>query len=90
MTLTPRLALLMTRPPLLWAGHAAVVGRLIVGQVPPFTLNFLRWRLTALFLLPRGWRALRPWSRIAERWPCLLAVGVLAWGCSIHASTWRW
>jgi hypothetical protein len=41
MKLTPRLALLMTLPPLLWAGNA-VVGRLMVGQVPPMTLNLLR------------------------------------------------
>jgi drug/metabolite transporter (DMT)-like permease len=79
MTLTPRLALLMTLPPLLWAGNA-VVGRLMAGQVPPLTLNFLRWALTALILLPLGWRALRPWSRIAARWPYLLAVGMLGVG----------
>ena len=43
----------MTLPPLLWAGNA-VVGRLLVGQVPPLTLNLLRWLLAALFLLPLG------------------------------------
>ncbi|HJW12351.1 MAG TPA: EamA family transporter, partial [Albitalea sp.] len=37
-----RTAVLMTLPPLLWAGNA-VVGRLAVGSVPPLTLNFLRW-----------------------------------------------
>jgi drug/metabolite transporter (DMT)-like permease len=79
MALTPRLALLMTLPPLLWAGNA-VVGRLMAGQVPPLTLNFMRWALTALILLPLGWRALRPWSRIAARWPYLLAVGLLGVG----------
>lgn len=79
MSLTPRLALLMTVPPLLWAGNA-VVGRLMVDQVPPLTLNLMRWMLTALFLLPFAWRALRPWSRIARRWPYLLAVGLLGVG----------
>ena len=79
MTLTPRLALLMTLPPLLWAGNA-VVGRLMAGQVPPLTLNFLRWVLTALILLPWAWRALRPWSRIARRWPYLTAIGLLGVG----------
>ena len=78
-SVTPRLALLMTLPPLLWAGNA-VVGRLLVGQVPPMTLNLIRWMLAALFLLPLGWRALRPWSRIAQRWPYLLAIGVLGVG----------
>jgi drug/metabolite transporter (DMT)-like permease len=79
MTLTPRLAVLMTVPPLLWAGNA-VIGRLLVGQVPPLTLNLSRWVLTALILLPFAWRALRPWSRIAQRWPYLLAVGLLGVG----------
>jgi drug/metabolite transporter (DMT)-like permease len=79
MTLTPRLALLMTLPPLLWAGNA-VVGRLMVGQVPPLTLNLLRWALTALILLPLAWRALRPPRHIVQRWPYLLAVGVLGVG----------
>lgn len=79
MRLTPRLALLMTLPPLLWAGNA-VVGRLLVGQVPPMTLNFMRWLIVALLLLPLGWRALRPFSRIRERWPYLLAIGVLGVG----------
>ncbi len=79
MRVTPRLALLMTLPPLLWAGNA-VVGRLMVGQMPPLTFNFLRWLLTALILLPLAWRALTPWSRIVRRWPYLLALGVLGVG----------
>ena len=79
MSLSPRLAVLMTVPPLLWAGNA-VVGRLMVDQVPPLTLNLMRWVLTALILLPFAWRALRPWSRIAARWPYLLAVGLLGVG----------
>ena len=79
MRLSPRLILLMTLPPVLWAGNA-VVGRLMVGEVPPLTLNLMRWVLTALFLLPFAWRALRPWSRIAQRWPYLLAVGLLGVG----------
>ncbi|MFZ4650861.1 MAG: DMT family transporter [Rubrivivax sp.] len=78
-TLTPRLVLFLTLPPLLWAGNA-VVGRLMVGQVPPMTLNFLRWVGAAIILLPLAWRALLPWSRIAARWPYLLAIGVLGVG----------
>jgi drug/metabolite transporter (DMT)-like permease len=76
---TPRLALLMTLPPLLWAGNA-VVGRLMVGQVPPLTLNLLRWLLTALILLPLAWRALRPWSAIRQRVGYLLLLGLLGVG----------
>ena len=79
MKLSPRLLVLLTLPPLLWAGNA-VVGRAMVGQVPPLTLNLLRWSLAALILLPLGWRALRPWSRIAQRWPYLMAVGLCGVG----------
>ena len=79
MKLAPRLLVLLTLPPLLWAGNA-VVGRAMVGVVPPMTLNFLRWALAAFIVLPLGWRALRPWSRIARRWPYLLAIGLFGVG----------
>ncbi|MFY7973417.1 MAG: DMT family transporter [Rubrivivax sp.] len=79
MKLTPRLALLLTTAPLLWAGNA-VVGRLMAGEVPPLTLNLMRWALTALILLPLAWRALRPWSRIAVRWRYLAVLGLLGVG----------
>ncbi|MFM7703770.1 MAG: DMT family transporter [Rubrivivax sp.] len=78
-SLSPRLILMLTLPPLLWAGNA-VVGRLMAGQVPPMTLNLLRWLLALAILLPLAWRALLPWSRIAQRWPYLLAIGVLGVG----------
>lgn len=77
--LSLRLALLLTAPPLLWAGNA-VVGRLLVGHVPPLTLNFLRWVIAILLLLPWAWRALWPLSRITQRWPYLLMLGVLGAG----------
>lgn len=76
---TLRTAALMTLPPLLWAGNA-VVGRLAVGSVPPLTLNLLRWTLAALFLLPLGWRVLRAPRAVLQRWPYLLAAGLLGVG----------
>ena len=69
-SITARTAVLLTLPPLLWAGNA-VVGRLAVGSVPPLTLNFLRWLLAALILLPLGWRALCAPREIIARWPHL-------------------
>jgi drug/metabolite transporter (DMT)-like permease len=74
-----RTAVLMTLPPLLWAANA-VVGRMTVGHVPPLMLNFLRWTLAALILLPWGWRALRDPGAIAARWKHLLLVGLLGVG----------
>jgi drug/metabolite transporter (DMT)-like permease len=79
LTVTPRLALLLTLPPLLWAGNA-VVGRLMVGQVPPLTLNLLRWLLAAVVLLPIAWRALVPFAVIRRRWRYLFALGLLGVG----------
>jgi drug/metabolite transporter (DMT)-like permease len=74
-----RTALLMTLPPLLWAGNA-VVGRLAVGSVSPLALNFMRWALAAMLLAPLGWRALARPREIAVRWRHLLVLGVLGVG----------
>jgi drug/metabolite transporter (DMT)-like permease len=79
MTLTPRLALLLTLPPLMWAGNA-VVGRLMVGQVPPLTLNFMRWVLVVLFLLPLAWRVLRRPELIRARLGYLTLISLLGVG----------
>ncbi|MEK8049282.1 DMT family transporter [Ideonella sp. DXS22W] len=56
MTITPRFALMLAVPPLLWAGNA-VVGRLAVQSIGPLWLNAARWVLALLLLAPLGWRA---------------------------------
>ena len=81
--LTPRLALLLTLPPVMWAGNA-VVGRLAAGQVPPLALNALRWLLALAILLPLGWRAVgTPAARaeVLRRWRPLALLGLLGVGC---------
>lgn len=77
--LTPRLALLLTVPPLLWAGNA-VVGRLLVGSVPPLALNALRWAIALVLLAPLGWHALRSWPAVRERFAHLALLGLLGMG----------
>ncbi len=80
--ISARTALLMTLPPLLWAGNA-VVGRLLVGQVPPLTLNALRWLIAALLLAPLAWSVLaraEHRAAIAQRWRHLLLLGLLGVG----------
>lgn len=77
--ITPRIAFLMSLPPLLWAGNA-VVGRLLVGQVPPLALNALRWTIAFALLLPLGWRALSAPRELLARWPHLLLLGTLGVG----------
>ena len=82
MTLTPRLATLLTLPPLLWAGNA-VVGRLMVGSVPPLALNALRWSLALLLLAPLARRLFTAseLSQLARRWRYFALTGVLGMGC---------
>ena len=65
-------------PPLLWAGNA-VVGRLLVGTVPPLLLNLLRWSIALAMLLPIAWPVI--WTRdarrqIRERWRALTTLGL--------------
>ncbi|MEJ6005237.1 DMT family transporter [Paucibacter sp. AS339] len=80
MTLTPRLALLLTLPPLMWAGNA-VVGRLMVGSISPLALNALRWGLAALLLLPLAWRLFQQPTALLQRWRYLALSGFLGMGC---------
>lgn len=78
--LAPKTALLLTVPPLLWAGNA-VVGKLIIVAVAPLTLNFLRWSLAAAVLLPLGWRVFRRASPMWSRWRRFAVLGLLGVGC---------
>ncbi|MCY7319564.1 MAG: DMT family transporter [Ramlibacter sp.] len=78
--LTPSTALLLTIPALLWAGNA-VVGRLVAPLVPPITLNFLRWALAFLLLLPLAGWVLRPSSGMWSHWRRFLLLGLLGVGC---------
>ncbi|MES2153261.1 MAG: DMT family transporter [Pseudomonadota bacterium] len=71
--------LLLTVPPLLWAGNA-VVGRLVRGAVPPMTLNLLRWSLALLILLPLGRRAFAASSGLAAHWRRFSLLGLLGIG----------
>ncbi|MBU3653717.1 MAG: DMT family transporter [Limnohabitans sp.] len=77
--LTPRTAGLLLIPPVLWAGNA-VVGRLVNESIPPITLNFLRWLLAFILLLPLAWPVLRPRSELWGYWKRFSLLGLLAVG----------
>jgi drug/metabolite transporter (DMT)-like permease len=72
-------ALLLTVPPLMWAGNA-VVGRLVRAAVPPMTLNLLRWSLALLVLLPLGRAALRHGSGALVNWRRYALLGLFGIG----------
>ncbi len=77
----------------MWAGNA-VTGRLINELVPPMTLNFLRWVLAFLFLLPLAAGVLKPSSPMWAHWRRFSVLGLLSVGAynslqylALHTST---
>jgi drug/metabolite transporter (DMT)-like permease len=91
--LSPKLALLLTLPPLLWAGNA-VVGRLMTAAVPPVTFNLIRWALAFVLLLPLAAWVLRRDSPLWGHWRRMLLLGLLGMGSyntlqymALHTST---
>jgi drug/metabolite transporter (DMT)-like permease len=80
MKLDARTAALLILPPVLWAGNA-VVGRALVGLVPPLALSFLRWSLAGLILLPFVWNGVRRHApQLRARWRDVVLMGVLGVG----------
>ncbi|MDP9878742.1 drug/metabolite transporter (DMT)-like permease [Variovorax boronicumulans] len=77
--LTPLTALLLTVPPLLWAGNA-VVGRLVRALVSPLTLNFVRWVIAFVLLLPLAAWVLRRDSPLWAHWRRYALLGLLGIG----------
>lgn len=77
--LTPSAAILLTIPPVLWAGNA-VVGRIAQDLIAPVTLNLLRWSIAFLVLLPWGWRVFRKGSGLWDKKWRYLTLGLLGIG----------
>ena len=76
--LSPSTLLFLVLPPLLWASNA-IVGRLAAGAIPPITLNFLRWVVAILVLLPFVWHRLKQdWPLARKAWVVLAATGFLS------------
>lgn len=63
----------------MWSGNA-IVGRLFHDAVPPITLNFLRWLLAFVLLLPLAWPVLRPSSQMWSHWKRFAVLGLLGVG----------
>lgn len=91
--LTPATIGLLLLPPLVWAGNS-ILGRLVADMVPPITLNFFRWLLATLLLMPWAWRVLLPGSAMWAHWRRYLVLSLLGVGCynsfqylALHTST---
>ncbi|UTY60826.1 DMT family transporter [Massilia sp. erpn] len=70
---------LLIVPPLLWAGNV-VIGRMVNSLVPPITLNFLRWAIAFLILLPLAGPIFRRGSSLWLHWRRFALLGLLGVG----------
>ena len=84
---------LLLLPPLVWAGNS-VLGAVVADMVPPITLNFFRWLLAFVLLLPWSWPVLKPSSRMWSHWRRYALMSLLGVGCynsfqylALHTST---
>ena len=72
--------LLLIFTALFWAGNQ-VLGRAVVGQIPPIHYSFLRWLGATLLILPFAWPHLRgDWANIKARWLYLVIIGSVGGG----------
>ncbi|MBU6223997.1 MAG: DMT family transporter [Burkholderiales bacterium] len=78
--LTVRAAALLLVPPVLWAGNA-ITGRLVHELISPLTLNFFRWGLALLLLLPIAYKVLQRNSALWSKWKRFAVLGFLGVGC---------
>ena len=78
--LTARAAALLLVPPVLWAGNA-ITGRLVHELISPLTLNFFRWALAFLLLLPIAYTVLQRNSALWSKWKRFAVLGFLGVGC---------
>ncbi|TFW16767.1 DMT family transporter, partial [Duganella callida] len=77
--LTAKTIFLLTLPPLLWAGNA-IVGRLVHDLLPPVLLNFLRWAIALLILLPLAGPVFRRDAGLWRHWRSYALLGLLGIG----------
>lgn len=72
--------LLLVLATLFW-GLNTVIGRAVVGDVPPVAMSFWRWTIATLVILPFAMPALiRQRALVRAHWPILVLLGVLGVG----------
>lgn len=68
--------LLLSLTSLFWAGNV-VIGRYAAGQIPPFTLSFIRWTGAFLIVLPFALRHLvRDWTAIRRQFGLMVVLSL--------------
>lgn len=71
---------LLVLPPLFWAGNS-IVGKSVVGSVPPLALAFWRWTLAFFVLLPFSLRGIAEhWDVVRREWVLLIVLSVMGVG----------
>ena len=65
---------------MVWSGNF-ILSRAVAQEIPPIQLNFWRWLLALICLLPFAWRHLRAdWPAMRREWRYLLLMGILGVG----------
>jgi len=73
--------LLLVLATLLWGGNF-VIGRAVVGDIPPITLAFLRWCVAFIVFLPIAYsRVKREWHMIKANWPAVIVMAITGVAC---------
>lgn len=78
--LTPSTIFFLTAAPLMWAGNA-VVGRVVHDLVSPMLLNFIRWLIAFVVILPLARSILTRNSPLWSHWKRWSVIGLLGIGC---------
>ena len=85
MKFPPHLLLILAT--LLWGGNF-VIGRAVTGEIPPFTLAFLRWCVAFIIFLPIAYKKLKmDWSKIKKNWKIVVVLsltGVAAFNTLVY------
>jgi drug/metabolite transporter (DMT)-like permease len=76
---TLKAAVLLTIPPMLWAGNA-IIGRVVAPLVSPMTLNLVRWAIAFVLLLPLAAPVLLASSPVWPSWRRFALLALLAMG----------
>ncbi len=85
MKFPPQLLLILAT--ILWGGNF-VIGRAVTGEIPPFTLAFLRWCLAFVVFFPIAFKQVkRDWTKFKEHWKIVLTLaltGVAAFNTLVY------